>query len=49
MIASPSDPVCSIETADFSHYSFLDEFRKSAVSDRLTLANVEWIEGDAAV
>lgn len=27
----------------------LKEFRQSAIPDRLTLANVEWIEGDAAV
>ena len=28
---------------------FLDEFRQSAIPDRLTLANVQWIDGDAAI
>ncbi len=28
---------------------FLPEFRQSAIPDRLTLANVRWVEGDAAV
>jgi hypothetical protein len=27
----------------------LEEFRKSAISDQLTLANVQWVEGDAAI
>lgn len=30
-------------------HPFIEEFRKSAIPDRLTLANVHWIEGDAAV
>lgn len=34
---------------DRSYYRFLPEFRQSAISDRLTLANVQWIEGDAAI
>ncbi|HEY9695899.1 MAG TPA: DUF3854 domain-containing protein [Trichocoleus sp.] len=29
--------------------SFLSEFRSSAIPDRMTLANVKWVEGDAAV
>ena len=28
---------------------FLDEFRQSAIPDRLTLANVQWVEGNAAI
>jgi hypothetical protein len=28
---------------------FRDEFRLSSIPDRLTLANVQWVEGDAAV
>jgi Domain of unknown function (DUF3854) len=32
-----------------THEKFLPEFRKSAIPDRLALANVAWIEGDAAV
>ena len=28
---------------------FLDEFRRSAIPDRMSLANFQWIEGDAAV
>jgi hypothetical protein len=31
------------------NHQILDEFRRSAIPDRLTLANVKWIEGDAAV
>ena len=29
--------------------SFLDEFRQSAIPDRLTLANVQWIDGNASI
>ncbi len=29
--------------------SVLEEFRQSAIPDRLTLANIQWVEGDAAV
>lgn len=29
--------------------SFLDEFRESAIPDRLTLVNVQWVEGDEAI
>jgi hypothetical protein len=29
--------------------SVLEEFRQSAIPDRLTLANIQWIEGDAAI
>jgi Domain of unknown function (DUF3854) len=38
-----------IETKNDSHQKILTEFRSSAIPDRLTLANVSWIEGDAAV
>ena len=51
------DPLTSVERGisvlggggDDRNHQFLDEFRRSAIPDRLTLANVQWIEGDAAV
>ncbi len=30
-------------------HPFLEEFRASGIPDRLTLANIHWIEGDAAI
>ena len=36
------------EGGDCPH-QFLDEFRRSAIPDRMALANVQWIEGDAAI
>ena len=31
------------------NHQFLDEFRRSAIPDRMALANFHWIEGDAAI
>ena len=39
----------SQEIAAASPPHFLNEFRQSAIPDRLTLANVEWVEGEEAV
>ena len=47
-----TDPIISLPVARI-HASdddrFLPEFRLSAIPDRLTLANVRWVEGDAAI
>ena len=51
------DPLTSVERGisvlgggggDRDH-QFLDEFRRSAIPDRMALANVQWIDGDAAI
>jgi Domain of unknown function (DUF3854) len=38
----------SIPTSD-ERYSHVEEFQRSAIPDRLTLANVQWVEGKAAI
>jgi hypothetical protein len=43
-------PLINGESGDRSTAeNFLDEFRQSAIPDRLTLANVQWVEGKAAI
>ena len=48
---SPHDTTGSIGSASVLglKLSVLEEFRKSAIPDRLTLVNIRWIEGDAAI
>lgn len=41
--------VSALSDPNLSAYPFLEEFRSSRIPDRLTLANVQWVEGDEAV